>query len=81
MLAGDRSGDVRGGADALPDVLIALMRDIGIPDGIAAVGFDEADVPELVDGALKQERLLATAPKPVTEDDLTSIFRRSLANW
>ena len=65
----------------LPMVLVDLMRDIGIPDGIAAVGFGEDDVPDLVDGAMKQQRLLATAPREVTEDDLAGIFRRSMQLW
>ncbi len=68
-------------ADLLPAVLIDLMRDIGIPDGIGAVGYSEADVPDLVDGAMKQQRLLATAPKDVTEDDLAGILIRSLSLW
>jgi alcohol dehydrogenase class IV len=65
----------------LPDVLARLMRDIGIPDGVGAVGFGEADVSELVEGALKQQRLLATAPRPVTAEDLEGIFQRSLSIW
>jgi hydroxyacid-oxoacid transhydrogenase len=65
----------------LPDVLARLMRDIGIPDGVAAVGFGPDDVDDLVDGALKQQRLLATAPKDVTADDLSGIFRRSMSLW
>jgi hypothetical protein len=32
------------------------------------------------DGA-PQQRLLATAPKDVTEDDIAGIFRRSLHLW
>ena len=57
------------------------MRDIGIPDGIGAVGYGEADVPDLVDGAMKQQRLLATAPKDVTEEDLAGVLTRSIALW
>jgi len=69
------------GRDLLPDVLTALMRDIGIPDGVAAVGFGEADVDDLVEGALKQQRLLAIAPREVKADDLGGIFRRSMSLW
>ncbi len=29
----------------------------------------------------QQQRLLATAPKAVTEDDIAGIFRRSLTLW
>ena len=66
------------GPDTLPQVLTALMRDIGIPGGLAEVGYDEGDVDDLVEGALKQERLLSIAPKRPTADDLAGIFRRSM---
>ena len=65
----------------LPTVLVDLMRDIDIPNGIGAVGYDEGDIPDLVDGTMKQQRLLATAPTEVTEDDIAGILRRSLSLW
>jgi alcohol dehydrogenase class IV len=68
-------------AEALPSALLALMRDIGLPAGVAAVGFTEADIPDLVAGALQQQRLLATCPRPVTADDLAGIFSRSMELW
>jgi hydroxyacid-oxoacid transhydrogenase len=68
-------------AEFLPMVLSSLMRDIDIPGGIGAVGYDEGDIGDLVEGTLKQQRLLATAPKEVTEDDLEGIFRRSISLW
>ncbi len=70
-----------GGPDALPDALTALMRDVGIPNGLAAVGYGEADVDDLVGGALQQQRLLATAPKSPTAEDLASVFRDSMEHW
>jgi alcohol dehydrogenase class IV len=73
--------DLTGDADALPGVLTRLMRDIGLPDGVAAVGFGTGDVADLVDGALKQQRLLATAPRPATAEDLAGIFDRSMVLW
>ncbi len=54
------------GPDALPGVLADLMRDIAIPNGLAAVGYGKDDVDDLVEGAMKQQRLLATAPREVT---------------
>jgi len=68
-------------AEFLPFVLMDLMKDIGIPNGIGAVGFRPGDVPELVEGTMKQQRLLATCPKPVTEDDIAGIFTRSMELW
>lgn len=69
------------GPDALPTVLTALMRDIGIPNGLSAVGYGDADVDDLVAGAMQQQRLLATAPKSPTEEDLASVFRASMEHW
>jgi alcohol dehydrogenase class IV len=72
------SGDPR---ERLPRALVSLMHDIGIPAGVAAVGFSESDVPDLVEGALKQQRLLSMAPRDVLPSDLEVIFRNSMANW
>ena len=69
------------GPDALPAVLSDLMRDIAIPNGLGAVGYDEGDVDDLVEGTMKQQRLLATAPREVTEDAAAQILTRSLELW
>ena len=69
------------GPDTLPEVLMRLMRDVGAPSGIAELGYAEDDVPALVEGALKQQRLLAVAPKDPSEQDLTHILNASMRNW
>lgn len=68
-------------ADHLPTVLRRLLRRIGIPNGIGAVGYSESDVDGLVEGTVKQQRLLATAPRTPSEDDLAGILRRSVTLW
>jgi hydroxyacid-oxoacid transhydrogenase len=78
LLAPDHSYE---GPDALPAVLTDMMRDITIPNGLAAVGYDKGDVADLVEGTMKQQRLLATAPREVTEDDAAGILTRSLELW
>ena len=65
----------------LPRALVRLMRDIDIPNGIGAVGFTEQDVPDLVPGTMKQQRLLSTCPREVHEEDIEAILRRSITNW
>ena len=75
------SSGAGGSADTLPSVIIALMRDIGMPNGIGAVGYGEGDVDDLVEGTLKQQRLLTTCPREVTAEDLGGIFRSSLELW
>ncbi len=57
------------------------MRDIGLPNGLSAVGYGAADVDDLVEGSLKQQRLLATAPREVTGEDLAGIFAASMDLW
>jgi alcohol dehydrogenase class IV len=73
-----RPDDLR---DYLPQVLADLMRDIAMPNGIGAVGYTEDDVDDLVEGTMKQQRLLATAPRDVTEEDAAAILRASLELW
>ena len=68
-------------AEFLPQVLAQIMRDVGIPAGIGAVGFDEGDVDSLVEGTMKQQRLLATAPLEVHEDDVATILGQSIEIW
>jgi hydroxyacid-oxoacid transhydrogenase len=68
-------------SEQLPHVVTELMRDIGIPSGIGAVGFGESDIGDLVEGTMKQQRLLATCPRTPTEDDIAGIFARSIENW
>jgi hydroxyacid-oxoacid transhydrogenase len=68
-------------AEHLPRALLSLMRDIGIPDGIGGVGYTEGDVPALVEGAMKQQRLLAISPREVSEEVIAEIFTRSIALW
>jgi hydroxyacid-oxoacid transhydrogenase len=79
LLAGEPVQDAD--ADTLPDVLRALMRDVGAPRGIAELGYDGRDVPALVEGALKQQRLLVVSPRKVTGDDLGHILNASMTNW
>ncbi|VXA96526.1 hydroxyacid-oxoacid transhydrogenase [Aeromicrobium sp. 9AM] len=68
-------------AELLPQVLAGIMRDVGIPGGIGAVGFTAGDIDALVEGTMKQQRLLATAPLEVTEDAVATILDQSIELW
>ena len=57
-------GSTETGPEALPDALRALMTDLGIPS-LSELGYDESDIPDLVEGALAQQRLLVGTPRPV----------------
>jgi hydroxyacid-oxoacid transhydrogenase len=68
-------------SEQLPSAVIDLMRDIDIPNGIGGVGYTEADIPDLVPGTMKQQRLLATCPRTPSEEDIAGIFANSIENW
>src|ERR671920_2370097 len=67
--------------NTLPNVLIQLMKDIGAPNGLRDLGYDEDDINDLVEGALKQQRQLTIAPREAGPDELQNIFLESLENW
>jgi hydroxyacid-oxoacid transhydrogenase len=69
------------GPDLLPRVVLTLMRDVGMPNGLGEIGYAESDVPALAAGALQQQRLLSISPRPATEEDLAGIIGDSLELW
>ena len=69
------------GENTLPDVLPELMRDVGAPSGVRELGYADDDVEALVEGAVKQQRLLVVSPREPSEDDLAEIIRGSMENW
>jgi hydroxyacid-oxoacid transhydrogenase len=79
LLTGEQIPDAD--EDTLPKALIGLMRDVGAPNGLRELGYDEDDVNELVDGALKQQRQLTIAPREAGHTALANIFREALEIW
>ena len=67
-----------GSSRPLADTFAELMADVGAPTSLRSIGYDEGDLPALVDGALQQERLLVCAPRTVTGGDLKQILTESL---
>jgi alcohol dehydrogenase class IV len=67
--------------EALPGALIGLMRDVGIPNGLGAIGYGEQDVAALVEGTLRQPRLLSGAPRTVGAAELDTILRDAMQSW
>ncbi|MFL5359253.1 hydroxyacid-oxoacid transhydrogenase [Archangium sp.] len=78
--------DVRGASPAdagevLARRLIELMRAVGIPNGLGGVGYGEADLSALTEGAFPQQRLLQNAPREMSRPVLTELFRQALRYW
>jgi alcohol dehydrogenase class IV len=68
-------------ADKLADAFTRLLRDIGCPNGLSAIGYRPADIPRMVEGGWKQQRLLVGSPRPVRRDDLRRILEESMVLW
>ena len=66
-----------GGSD-LAAAFARLMADVGAPTTLGELGYHAADVPAIVEGALKQQRLLLLAPREVGSADLEAIVRAAL---
>lgn len=82
LLGADTDGlSVREAASMLSDTMIELMKDIGFPNGISAFGYTEKDIPKIVEGTIKQQRLLSGCPRHVGEKELTQIALESMNNW
>lgn len=71
----DEAGEI------LAQAFIRLMRDTGLPSGIAELGYKESDVPALAEGAYAQQRPLIMAPRPVSPQDLEGIYRAAMRYW
>jgi hydroxyacid-oxoacid transhydrogenase len=71
----ERAGDV------LAERVISLMRATGIPNGLSALGYGEADIEALTDRTLPQKRLLDIAPQEISRDDLNNLFADSMRYW
>jgi hydroxyacid-oxoacid transhydrogenase len=67
--------------EILAAAVIDLMQKTGMPNGLAAVGYTEADVDRLVEGTLPQHRVTKLSPRPFTPEDLRQIFLDSLKLW
>ncbi len=79
--ADTRGASPEDGGDLLATRLIAMMRATGLPNGLSALGYTDADIPGLVTGAAAQQRLLTIAPRPVSDEDLRGLYRDAMRYW
>ncbi|WP_050507039.1 hydroxyacid-oxoacid transhydrogenase [Streptomyces rimosus] len=70
---------IANGADVLPATLLSIVADTGGPGGLRDFGYGAKDVRGLVEGALKQQRLLVCCPRDVAARDLERVIVGSMA--
>jgi alcohol dehydrogenase class IV len=70
--------DVLARTDGLIEGLARLGRELGLPRNLREVGIGREVLPMLARDALKQTRLLANNPRPLTEADALAIYEAAL---
>ena len=65
----------------LADRIIDLMKRLGMPNGLSAVGYGRDDIPALVEGTLPQHRVTKLSPRPAGGEELQRIFEDALVAW
>ncbi|MEE8395527.1 MAG: hydroxyacid-oxoacid transhydrogenase [bacterium] len=81
MGAAGTGKDAASAAGALEEAFIKFMQSIGLPNGLAAVGYTSADVPALAEGTLKQKRITGLSPRPVHREGMEEILENALTVW
>jgi hydroxyacid-oxoacid transhydrogenase len=82
LMGADTSGVAAEDAGELLGRTIAdLMRRIGMPNGLSAVGFGPDDVDKLVEGTLPQHRVTKLSPRLVGAQELRQLFLDSMTIW
>jgi len=78
--------DLRGAGEedageVLAGRLVELMQAARIPNGLAGVGYTPEDIPALTDGSFPQRRLLENAPREISKDELSELYRSAMTYW
>jgi alcohol dehydrogenase class IV len=76
-----RAATAADAGEVLAQRIIELMRAVGFPSGLAAIGYGTGDIDALTAGTLPQQRVLANAPRPVGRDELAALFAGALRYW
>ncbi len=65
----------------LAERVVWYMQKLGVPNGLAAVGYTTDDIPALVEGTLPQHRVTKLSPRAAEEIELTALFEASMKVW
>lgn len=67
--------------EILAGAIIQIMKATGMPNGLSAVGYTEADVEHLAEGTLPQHRVTKLSPRPADKAALMQLFSDALRYW
>jgi len=61
--------------------IVELMKATDMPNGIVGVGYATEDIPTLTKGAYPQRRLFDNAPRKISRETLSELYRNALSYW
>jgi hydroxyacid-oxoacid transhydrogenase len=67
--------------EILSGAIIELMKAVGMPNGLRAVGYGPEDVDKMVAATLPQHRVTKISPRPASAEDLKQLFLDSMVLW
>lgn len=67
--------------EILAKEVIRFMKELGMPNGLSAVGYTADDIPALVEGTLPQHRVTKLSPIEAGPAELERLFNDSLSIW
>ena len=65
----------------LAECITNFMRRLGMPNGLAELGYKRDDIPALVKGTLPQHRVTKLSPRPAGEGELARLFDDAMQAW
>lgn len=79
--ADTRGAEPEDAGELLAQAVIQVMKKVGMPNGLRAVGYTPDDVPALVEGVLPQHRVTKLSPRPASAEDFRQLFLDSMTIW
>jgi hydroxyacid-oxoacid transhydrogenase len=67
--------------DVVAERIVAMMQRLGMPNGLAAVGYSASDIPALVEGTIPQHRVTKLSPRPADAGSLARLFEAAMRTW
>lgn len=67
--------------DVLASQIVTLLRTLGMPNGLSAVGYGPSEIERLVESTLPQHRVTRLSPRSADAADLKQMFRDSMTLW
>ncbi|MBL8293465.1 MAG: iron-containing alcohol dehydrogenase, partial [Bryobacterales bacterium] len=77
-ILGARGGSAADAGPILAGQILGYIEDLGLPNGLRALGYTSDHIPALVQGTLPQHRVTKLCPRPFTEDDLAKMFETAM---